>query len=203
MKFTFLIIFFQIFNFGASAQRYFYSDLGNSVLLRPNLGFEHRFKKHSINGAIQWQRNGMMWLYEFPSVKKVTKGLRLEMGHKYHLSSHFFFESRLRFQTYKGPDILSAWQGMSLYNSRNFIELSEKLGMRIYPSKRIHSEFSAGVGLNYGSSSLSVGDESINQGNLFERLSDEEILKKYPNPRNTIFQYTPQFQFRFFYRIDK
>lgn len=190
-----VIILLQLKSFG---QSFLFSDVGNSILLRPNVGYEYLKEKHSISSAIQWQSNSMYWISEFPQLCK-TNGIRLDFSYKYFPKPFFFLESKLRLQSIKAPDVFDGWQIISLYNSKKSIEMAFKIGLRTNQTKKIQSDLSIGIGFNYGSVPFLLDEEARFDGNI--PLTDSELLKLYANPFIKKINTVPHVQLRIYKRV--
>ena len=181
-------------------QSFLFTDIGNTILLRPNIGYEFHKKKHSLSGAIQWQSNSMYWISEFPQLKK-TNGIRLDLAYKYFSKRPFFVESILRFQSYKASDVLYGWGIISLYNSKNIAEVALKIGLRSSRNKKRQTDFSVGIGANYSSMPQVINKEVRFNGNNI--LTDKEILLLYPNQFFKATNIVPHVQLRIYRKLNK
>ena len=92
-KLLFLIVMFALQK--TSAQSFLNLDIGNSILLRPNLGYEYRWKNKAIGTNIRWQRNAFIWISEWPSLPAVS-GLNIDLFYKKLYKKHFFAETGIR-----------------------------------------------------------------------------------------------------------
>lgn len=198
MKIKSITILFCFIYFEANSQSFLSTDIGNSILLRPNLGYEYRWKKQAFGSSIQWQRNAMFWLYEFPSIIK-TEGIRTDFYYKYFFYKSCFIEPKLRLQTFEAPCYLDAWRDVSLYNSKKSIEFAMKLGFILRKDKKLQFDFGAGAGYLYRDKSLLVNKENLYVGTQF--LTVSEILEKYPNKFQKETGFVPHVQLRMFYKI--
>jgi hypothetical protein len=199
MKYTTIKTALFILCFGfiidANSQSFIFTDIGNSILTRPNIGYEYRWKKSGVGASIQYQRNAMFWITEFPNLIKIS-GLRLDLTYKFYFKSPFFLESKLRTQFYDAPFLLIGWHGDSIYNSNRSIEFAEKIGFTINKTKQLQFDFSAGIGGRYSTKTVAIGENEKNLNTL-----DELKQKYYNQSKETIFGYLPHVQLRMFYRI--
>jgi hypothetical protein len=179
----------------AKSQSFIFTDIGNSILTRPNIGYEYRWKKSGVGASLQYQRNAMFWITEFPNLIK-TSGLRLDLTHKFYLRSPFFLESKLRTQYYDAPFFLAGWHGVSIFNSSRSIEFAEKIGFIINRKKQLQFDFSVGIGAKYSTKTVEIGEDEKNLYTL-----DELKQKYYNQSKGTKFGYVPHVQLRMFYRI--
>jgi hypothetical protein len=199
MKTLYLISFSILISFSVKSQYFIFTEVGNSILTRPNLGYEYRWKNQGLGAAIQWQRHTMFWVAEWPSLIK-TKGIRGDVHYRFFYKS-FFMESKLRLQTHQAPDVLNGWHDIVLYNSKNSIELAEKIGFLFNRNKRFQFDFGAGVGLNYGNKNMWISNMERYVGPNYTPLSDTELLAKFPNKNLKGFLWLPHAQIRMYYRI--
>ncbi len=184
------------FVFESKSQSFLFSDIGNSILTRPNVGYEYRWKKNSISASLQYQRNAMFWLTEFPSFVK-TSGLRLDLAYKFYFKNHFFLESKFRTQFYDAPFFLDGWHGDSIFNSNRSIEFAEKIGFKMNQKKRLQFDFGVGVGAKFTTMPVSIRDDEKING-----VTDAELKSRfYEKSKGLKNIYVPHVQLRMFYKL--
>ena len=76
-----LFIFLFLIYCNTSAQSLINIDFENSILLRPNIGYEYRWKNNAMGGNIRWQRNAHIWISEWPGLMKAN-GINIDFYYK-------------------------------------------------------------------------------------------------------------------------
>ena len=198
-KLLFLIVMFALQT--TSAQSFLNLDIGNSILLRPNLGYEYRWKNKAIGGNIRWQRNAFVWISEWPSLPAVS-GLNIDLFYKNFYRKYFFTETGVRLTTFEAPFLLTGWRIVSLYNSKDKFEPFIKVGLNTNRNKKIQLDFGVGVGTVFSNKSLEV--DSFEFYEIYNKLeSSQKIQDFFKEPRGIESSLVPHAQMRLFYRIQK
>jgi hypothetical protein len=199
-KIKFLVFLFLIALSGYS-QSFINIDLGNSILLRPNLGYERRFKKMAIGGNLRWQRNAFIWISEFPGFMK-TNGINLDLTFRNLNKRYVYTEAGIRFTSFKGQFLERGWQIVSLYNSDRRIEPFLKFGINSNRNKKFQADLGIGVGCEFSTKSLQISDSDTFDSNYFP-LTDNQLKLIYKKPKGIQTGIKPHAQLRFFYEIGK
>ncbi|MCP9763627.1 hypothetical protein [Lacihabitans soyangensis] len=198
-KLLFLIVMFALQK--TSAQSFLNLDIGNSILLRPNLGYEYRWKNKAIGGNIRWQRNVFVWISEWPSLPTVS-GLNVDLIYRKLYRKHFFAETGTRFTRFEAPMTLYGWRIVSLYNSKNKVEPFVKIGLNTNRNKKLQLDFGIGLGSVFSNQSLELNMDEFQE--VFVKLKpDEKIEDYFTKPKDIIISIAPHAQLRLFYRIRK
>jgi hypothetical protein len=198
-KLLFLIVMFALQK--TSAQSFLNLDIGNSILLRPNLGYEYRWKNKAIGGNIRWQRNVKMRPAD--SERRVlipTSGVAIESFFKQYFYKFIINEHSLVLQTYKAPLLLGGEHHVTLYNSKTKVVFLEKIGLTTYPSKRLQVDFKIGFGGALSSKSLWISRDQIDI--LFSQgLEIKDIKTKFEKPEGMKFNWMPSAEIKMYCRI--
>ncbi len=198
-KLLFLIVIFTLQK--TSAQSFVNIDIGNSILLRPNLGYEYRWKNKAIGTNIRWQRNAHIWVTEWPGFMK-TKGLNLDFTYKNYHKKYVYGESGLRLTTFEAPFLVNGWQATSIYNSDKKIEPFVKIGLNSSRNKQIQLDLGVGVGRVFSTKNLFVSQGGL-MNKQFVPYSEKELKEIYKKPDGIESSWAPHAQLRLFYRIQK
>ena len=190
-----IIITFSIVCNNCHSQHYIFSDIGNSVLLRPNIGFEKIKGPNAYSVAVQWQRNALFWVAEFPFLEK-TKGFTADLAYRNFYKKNLFYEFKFRHQNYKGPNVITGWKDVAVINSIKTSEIGLKLGLRSKFERNYQAELSIGIGLGFTTPLIFVDNSEIyKQSNI---LTEEEIIAKFKNLSSIKFAASPHVQLRLF-----
>lgn len=198
-KLLFLIVMFALQK--TSAQSFLNLDIGNSILLRPNLGYEYRWKNKAIGTNIRWQRNSHIWITEMPGLMK-TKGLNLDFVYKYFYKKFVYGETGLRLTAFEAPFLVRGWHTSSIYNSDRKIEPYLKIGLNSVRSKKIQWDLGVGVGRVFSTKNLFVGESGL-MNKQYIPYSEKELKEIYKKPDGIESSWAPHAQLRLFYRIKK
>ena len=185
----------------AYAQSLIHIDVGNSILARPNLGYEYRWKNSAIGGNLRWQRNALIMITEFPDLMK-TSGFNFDLTFKNYHKKHFFTEIGTRLTSFSAPDVQYGWHIVSLYNSKRKFEPYMKIGLNTNRNKRIQMDFGIGLGGEFSTKSLEIETNQFLVKGL-EISPDEEILKYFQKPSGRTFNLSYHAQMRIYCRIGK
>jgi hypothetical protein len=200
MKILSILLFLIVF-VKANGQSYLNLDIGNSILLRPNLGYEYRWKNKAIGGNIRWQRNAFVWISEWPSLPTVS-GLNIDFFYKKLHKKHFFAETGIRLTRFEAPFLLTGWRIVSLYNSKDKFEPFIKVGLNTNRNKKVQLDFGVGFGSVFSNKSLEI--DSMEFYKIFNKLeSREKIQVYYKESQGIESSWVPHAQLRLFYRIKK
>ncbi len=195
----FLIVIFALQK--TAAQSFLNLDIGNSILLRPNLGYEYRWKNKAIGTNIRWQRNALFSLSEWPELIK-SSGLNVDLIYKNLSKKYVFAETGLRLTKFEAPMILYGWRIVSLYNSQNKFEPFIKLGLNTNRNKKVQLDFGIGLGSVFSNKSLEVYTDEFQE--VYIRLKpDEKIEDYFTKPKGVGISIAPHAQMRLFYRINR
>jgi hypothetical protein len=192
----FLLVFVK-----ANAQSFLNLDIGNSILLRPNLGYEYCWKNKAIGTNIRWQRNAFISISEWPELIK-SSGLNIDLIYKNLSKKYVFAETGIRLTKFEAPLTLYGWRIVSLYNSKNKVEPFIKVGLNTNRNKMVQLDFGIGLGGVFSNKSLEVYTDEFQE--VFVKLKpDEKIEDYFTKPKDIIISIAPHAQLRLFYRIQK
>lgn len=200
MKSVILFVFcYSIVLVSANSQSYLYTDLGNNILTRANLGYEYKFKNMAVGGSLQHMRMAQYWVYEFGGFFK-TKGAQLDLYHRFIAKNIFYLESKIRLQSVKGPELINGWKSNVIYTDRTKIEFAEKVGFLIEGKKRkMFLDF--GIGPAYGNTNAFLDVPEVDKD--FQPYTIEKLYSLYPNPNKRAWYWAPHIQVKLYYRLKK
>ena len=184
-----------------SAQSFLNLEIGNSILLRTNLGYEYRWKNKAVGTNIRWQRNAHIWVTEWPGFMK-TKGLNLDFIYKHYHKKYVYAETGLRITAFEAPFLVDGWQISSIYNSDRKIEPFVKIGLNSGRGKKIQWDLGVGVGRVFSKKNLFVSESNL-MNKQFIPYSEQELREIYKKPEGIESSWAPHAQSRLFYRIKK
>ena len=177
-KLLFSIVMFALQK--TSEQSFLNLDIGNSILLRPNLGYEYRWKNKAFGTNIRWQRNAHIWVTEWPGFMK-TKGLNVDFIYKYYHKKYVYVETGLRITAFEAPFLVDGWQISSIYNSDQKIEPFVKIGLNSSRSKKVQWDLGVGVGRVFSTKNL-ILDESRLMNSQFVPYTEMELKNMFKKP---------------------
>lgn len=195
----FLIVIFALQK--TSAQSFLNLDIGNSILLRPNLGYEYRWKNKAIGTNIRWQRNAHIWVSEWPGLMK-TKGLNVDFIYKQYHKKHVYAETGLRSTAFEAPFLVNGWQISSIYNSDQKIEPFLKIGLNSDRSKKVQWDLGVGVGRVFSTKNLFLNESRL-RNSQFVAYTEMELKDLFKKPDGIESSWAPHAQLRLFCRIKK
>lgn len=199
------ILYFTIF-LGISqisiAQSFLFTEFGNTILLRPNLGYEFRKKNHSFGIISRYQSNSFIWVTEYPGLTK-SRGTTIDIFYKKYFKKYLYFETDFRFQKYSAPDYIHGWQGGSLYNSNTRFGPILRIGAYTGNHKRMPLDFGLGLGFLYGQKNMWISDSQKFTPDYKSEKTLEELKKEFPREKGLKFGFYPQVQLRWFFRLKK
>jgi hypothetical protein len=183
------------------AQSFINIDIGNSLLLRPNLGYEYRWKNKAIGGNIRWQRNAHIWVTEWPGLMK-TNGLNLDLMYRYFYKKYVYTETGLRLTSFTAPFLVNGWHTSSLHNSDRKLEPFIKIGLNINKNKKIQWDLGVGVGRIISTKNLFVNDSELMDAQLMP-YTENQLKELYKKPKGVEYNWAPHAQLRLHFRIKK
>lgn len=122
------------------------TDVGNLILLRPNIGVEYRFGKNALTILTQYQTN-KWFVTEMPTLLK-SKGVRVDLSYKYFTFKKYpraYHETLVRVQESLTNNI-NFFKEYPLKHSEKSIEVGQKIGVQSRKQKFFYTDFSLGMG---------------------------------------------------------
>ena len=194
-----LFCFLVLFSIASYAQSFIHIDVGNSIMLRPNLGYEYHWKNMALGGNLRWQRNAHIWVSEFPGFMK-TKGANVDLTLKYFYKKFVFTETGLRATIFEAPFFVSGWHDHSLYNSDKKIEPFVKIGLISNRNKKFQIDLGVGTGIVLSTKNLFIG-EGDQYDEKFIPLTNDQLKAKFKKPSGIESIWVPHAQMRIYRRI--
>ncbi|MCP9766621.1 hypothetical protein EGI22_01790 [Lacihabitans sp. LS3-19] len=194
-----LFIFLFLIYCNTSAQSLINIDFGNSILLRPNIGYEYRWKNNAVGSNIRWQRNAHIWISEWPEFVK-SSGLNVDLIYKNLSKKYVFAETGIRLTKFEAPMTLYGWRIVSLYNSKNKFEPFIKVGLNTNRNKKVQLDFGIGIGSAFSNKSLEVYKDEFQEVYL-QLKTNEKIEDYFKKPKGVEAAWVPHAQLRLFYKF--
>jgi hypothetical protein len=126
-------------------------DAGSLLLLRPNIGMEHRKGQYSFSWLAMYKTNQSYWLNEYTGLAN-AKGLRTDFSIRRYSKTipAFYTEAQVRLQYVKSDSLEQGFQEyFGIANIKKGGELGLKIGMNFLKEKRFNLDLSFGLGGTY------------------------------------------------------
>jgi hypothetical protein len=160
----------------AKSQSFITTDIVNLIVLRPNIGYDYRWKNYAFTSNFRYQTNYLDEDGEIPSFMR-TNGFNIDLSLRKIRKNSTFTEFTLRVKRFEKPLVNGGFQFYTLHYSKNRIGPLFTIGKHIEKNKRFHSYLSVGLGTVFTSKRVYVGEYDIFS------LSDKQILEKFPRPK--------------------
>lgn len=134
----------------SQSQSFIFIDAGNTVILRPNIGFEHHWKNYAVSGLGMWKTSDGVWVSEFPGISG-SSGYRIDASFKRFSKKlpRTYLEGLVRWQSTVVPNLRYWREETILTRYKKGIEVGPRVGITGKFKKRITMDLAGGVGCGF------------------------------------------------------
>lgn len=190
-------------SYQVKSQSYLHSDVGNMILLRPNLGYEYQWQNKSLNGLIMWKRNDGVWAAEIPEIMP-SNGIRTDFSYRFFGKNYpsNYLEFFSRFQYIQTDSVFYYDPSYDANRTKKGFEFGPRAGTRKYSkSGRLGYDFCIGLGYGF----YKISDQIINPIILTNENYNEAVQRTQQiadrNNKNWRKYAMPYAQFRIYFKL--